>query len=68
VLHAIPERVDELQTLWKRFAAYSKATPYLQMLKPFQPTFPMQMVDPRVKEITVITVVDARSYFDLLLS
>jgi hypothetical protein len=66
VLHAIPERVEELQTLWKRCSAYSTATSYHQMVKPYRPVFPLQIIDPRAEEITAVTVPDARAYFDLL--
>ncbi len=64
VLHAIPERVDELMALHKRFSAYTHATSYMQVVRPNRITFPVQIRGPRTAEM--ITGNDARAYFDWL--
>jgi hypothetical protein len=68
VLHAIPERVEELRTLWERCSAYATATSYYERVRPNRLAFPLLIVDPRVEQVTVVTIPDARSYFDLLLA
>jgi len=68
VLHAIPERVNELQNLHRRFSAYDTAGINAFMRERIQ--FPVTCIDPRhgAKDGTKITFPDARSYFDTLLA
>ena len=68
VLHAIPERVEELMTLHHRCSAYATATSYHHMFRSERATFPVQIIDPRAAVIATITINDARTYFDLLIS
>ena len=68
VLHAISARVEELMTLHQRCSAYVTATSYHHVFKPNRASFPLQIIDPRSAEIRTITIPDARTYFDLLLS
>src|SRR3984893_10779885 len=49
VLHAIPSRVDELQTLWKRFSAYGSA--HTAVFFKRQLEFPCSIIDPRPKAV-----------------
>jgi hypothetical protein len=67
VLHAIPERVDELMTLHQRCSAYASTTSYHHLFKPKRASFPLQIIDPQSAKITTITIKDARTYFDVLL-
>jgi hypothetical protein len=68
VLHANPERVDELQRLHHRFSAYNSVSIRSFMKSKIQ--FPLTLSDPRpgAKDGATITFQDARSYFDTLLA
>jgi hypothetical protein len=68
VLHAIPQRVDELQNLHLRFSAYNTAGLNAFMGERIQ--FPVTCIDPRLDapDGATITFSDARSYFDTLLA
>jgi hypothetical protein len=68
VLHAIPARVEELMMLHQRCSAYVTATSYHQVFRPNRASFPLDIIDPRSAVIRTITMLDARTYFDLLLS
>jgi hypothetical protein len=65
VLHAIPERVQELESLWQRFSAYSGATSYSHLWRG-SPTFPIEIIDPSSPRIRKIRIKDGRTYFDLM--
>lgn len=68
VLHAIPRRVDELQSLHRRFSAYNFAG--VTALLGNKINFPLTVTDPRPgsQDGTKITFPDARRYFDTLLA
>ena len=68
VLHAIPERVDELQALHRRFSAYNFVSIGSFMRQRVQ--FPLTRSDPRpgAPDGATIAFPDARSYFDTLLA
>jgi restriction endonuclease len=68
VLHAIPERVEELQTLHRRFSAYNFVSIRAFMRRKID--FPLTLEDPRpgAEDGAKITFTDARSYFDTLLA
>jgi len=54
--------------LHQRCSAYATATSYHHMFRTVRATFPVQIIDPRNPVITTITINDARTYFDLLIS
>src|SRR5262249_50416153 len=68
VLHRIPQRVDELQSLHNRFSAYNLAGVNAFMREKVR--FPVTVIDPRLdaQEGAKIRFRDARSYFDTLLA
>jgi len=68
VLNGVPSRVAELQTLWKRFSAYTSLTSYSVVLGGRGRILPPSIIDPRSAEIREIAIPDARTCFDLLLS
>jgi hypothetical protein len=68
VLHAIPERVDELKTLWEHFSAYTRFR--LESFIKRRVKFPLSISDPRpgVAAGAILEVADARTYFDIMLA
>ena len=68
VLHAIPERVDELQRLHRRFSAYNFVS--IGSFTGRRVQFPLTLTDPRpgAQDGATITFPDARTYFDTLLA
>jgi len=68
VLHAIPQRVQELQSMQRRFSPYNFAGVTSFLGRKLQ--FPLTVIDPRpgAQDGAKITFPDARSYFDTLLA
>jgi hypothetical protein len=68
VLHAIPERVDELQGMWKQFSAYGEAH-FASFMKQ-RISFPHSIIDPRPGAVSGarLEAPDARTYFDVMMA
>jgi len=68
VLHAIPERVNELKALWEHFSAYTQFKLSLFIKRRIK--FPLSIPDPRpgASAGAKLKVADARTYFDIMLA
>ncbi len=68
VLHAIPERVNELKALWEHFSAYTQFNVASFMKRRIK--FPLSISDPRPGAAAgaKLKVADARTYFDIMLA